>query len=128
MISSTISATHWVAWGVSLGTRHPEQVHGPPPFVFVGGGHSCSLRPSSKRAIDDVVVDVGDIGDEAHIESAKREPTSRDVPDERVATVTEVGQVVRRWDRTRTSRDAPDHAVRGLGSRRARNHRGESLF
>ncbi len=79
-----------------VGTQDPERVHRLPPARLELDGHLGLGPPLLGRPLDDVVVDVGDVRDVGHVEAAEEQVPAQHVEDERVATVSEVGQVVDR--------------------------------
>ena len=94
--------------GRLVGPQHPEGVHGLPPRRLV-----CRRRPPALGTplgvgpVDDLVVDVGDVGDVADLEPGEIEVAPEHVEDQGEAAVAEVGHVVRRSDRRRTSTPGP---------------------
>ena len=82
-----------VAWGVSFGPQHPQHVHGLPPAGLELGRHLRLGRPLD-GPLDDVVVDVGDVGHVAHRQAAEEQVTAQHVEGQGEAAVPDVGQVV----------------------------------
>ena len=75
---------------------HAQFAHGLEPHVFALLGDVLPGATFVVGTIDDLVVDVGDVGGEAHIEARIREVPTQDVVDQGGATVTEVGWPVDR--------------------------------
>ena len=77
-------------WNVG-GALHTQLAHGLEPHVFTLLGDVLPGATLVVGAIDDLVVDVGDVGSEAHFEARIREVTAQDVVDQGCAAVTQVG-------------------------------------
>ncbi len=70
--------------------------HGVPPHLLVLGCHLLGRPPFQRRPGDDLVVDVGDVRDEAHVQPRPGQVPPQHVPRHVEAAVTEVGLVVHR--------------------------------
>ena len=79
-----------------VGASNSNGAHGIPPVVLVGGRHNFFSGSFAISAVNDVVVNVSDIGDERDVKTLETEPASSYVPDQGEATVTEVWKVIDR--------------------------------
>ena len=79
-----------------VGASNSNGAHGIPPVVLVGGRHIFFSRSFAISAVNDVVVNVSDIGDERDVKALETEPASSHVPDQSEAAVTKVREVIDR--------------------------------
>jgi len=78
------------------GALHAQLPHRFEPHVFALLRDVLPGATFVVGAVDDLVVDVGDVGGKAHIEARIREVATQDVVHQGGATVTEVGRPVDR--------------------------------
>ncbi|MEJ7720318.1 MAG: hypothetical protein WKF58_07635 [Ilumatobacteraceae bacterium] len=75
---------------------HVETVHRPEPHLLAPLRDLVPGALLASGALDDPVVDVGDVGDEAHLEAAPLGVAAEDVEDERHSAVADVRRAVDR--------------------------------
>ncbi len=92
--------------GDLVGDEHPEGVDDLPPPRLVGRGEFVDGQPCGRRAVDDLVVDVGDVGDVGHVEAGEEEVAAEHVEDQCEPAVAEVGLSVDR-QAAHVERDLP---------------------
>jgi len=73
------------------GALHTQLAHGLEPHVLTLLGDVLPGATLVVGTVDDLVVDVGDVGRQAYFETRIREVTAQDVVDQGGATVSQVG-------------------------------------
>ena len=82
--------------GILGGAQDAERIHGIPIGGLVLGHDLVGRPPLLGGPIDDVVIDVGDVGDVVDLDAGPLQIAAQDVVDERLPPVAEVGNVVHR--------------------------------
>lgn len=76
------------------GKQAAERAHRLPPLLFVLGGHFLGASPLFVGPVDDLVVDIGDVGHVVNDSAGVLEKTPQYVVDERETAVAYVGRPV----------------------------------
>ena len=77
-----------------VGSQHPDGIHDLPPLGFVGGGELVDADAQGVGPVDDLVLDVGDVGDIGHVEPGEEQVPPQDVEDQGEPSVSQVGHPV----------------------------------
>ena len=83
-------STYAVACGIEIRPLHVERVHELPPQGLVPGGHLLGRELLLGGSGDDLVLDVGNVRNEAHVNAAPLEVPAQRVPYDGDAAVTKV--------------------------------------
>src|SRR5205814_5292682 len=76
------------------GPQHTEPVDRVPPRFFVLDSHLVGRAAFFGRPVDDLVIDVGDVRDMAHVEPSRLEIATEDVVHQHLPAVADVGHIV----------------------------------
>ncbi len=77
-------------------TQHAQLSHGLEPNVFAFRGDVVPWTAFALSAVDDLVVNVGDVGDQSHIYAAIGEVSTQDVVHQGGSTMPKVGWPIHR--------------------------------
>ena len=93
-------------------TPRTKAIGGRPPLRLVALGYSFRRQPKLGRTVDDVVIDVRDVGNVVHLEAGPLEVATDEIPGDHGSTMADVREVV----------DGRPAAVHRELPRRAGNH------